>query len=156
MAYCIDTSALIDAWVRWYPKDVFPTLWDRFEGLLQAGELVAPDEVLEELRQKEGDTLTAWALVHKHMFKVTDTNLQETAGEILNRFPRLVDPNSSVTEADPFVIALAQTMNTTVVTGEKATGQLETHPHIPDVCRHYAIKCINILEFIREQGWVFR
>ena len=138
MVYCIDTSALIDAWVRWYPKDVLPTLWDdRIEELLKAGEFVAPDEVLEELKQKEGDTLTDWALRHKKMFRVTDMDLQSVATEIVNHFPNLVDPDSSVTEADPFVVALARTINATVITGEKATGQLESHPHIPDVCRHY-------------------
>ena len=156
MDYCIDTSALIDGWVRWYPIDVFPSLWDKIGAMVDAGKLIAPNEVLEELKQKEGDTLTEWVSAHKQMFRIEDIDLQENAVDIINRFPRLVDPNSNVTEADPFVIALARLTNAVVITGEKATGQLESNPHIPDVCRHYNVKCINILEFIREQGWIFR
>lgn len=155
MSYCIDTSALIDAWVRWYPRDVFPSLWDRIEALVGEGEIVTPDEVLHELERKE-DSLLVWAKERKDMFRVLDEDLQRGGAEILGGFPNLVDSSSSITEADPWVIALAREMKASVVTGEKPTGQLESKPHIPDVCKHYGIKCIGMLELIREQGWIFR
>jgi hypothetical protein len=41
-----------------------------------------------------------------------------------------------------------------VVTEEKNIGTPEK-PKIPVVCRHFGIRCINVLKFIREQGWVF-
>lgn len=155
MSYCIDTSALIDGWVRWYPKDVFPLLWEKIEALIEEGEIVAPDEVLHELEQKE-DSLAAWAAERKCMFRVLDEDLQKRAAQVLNQFPNLIDTNGSLTEADPFVIALADKMKATVVTGEKPTGKLQSDPHIPDVCKHHGIKCIGVLELIREEGWVFR
>ena len=31
MAYCFDTSALMECWTRYYPPDVFPALWERFD-----------------------------------------------------------------------------------------------------------------------------
>jgi len=155
MSYCIDTSALIDGWVRWYPKDVFPSLWDNTEELVEDGEIIAPDEVLNELEKKE-DSLAKWAVDKKEMFCVLDEDLQKLARRVLKRFPRLVDASASVPEADPFVIALARKTKGTVVTGEKPTGKLDSNPHIPDVCVHYGIKCIGMLELIREQKWVFR
>jgi hypothetical protein len=61
MSYCIDTSALIDAAIRWYPPDVFPSLWTRVEALIETGRLISSEEVLLELEQKEGDILHEWA-----------------------------------------------------------------------------------------------
>jgi len=58
--YVIDTNALIDLWRRRYPRDVFPTLWQKIEELIKSGELVAPQEVLSEL-QRQHDELYLWA-----------------------------------------------------------------------------------------------
>ncbi|NQU81013.1 MAG: DUF4411 family protein [Bacteroidetes bacterium] len=33
--YSIDTSAILDAWVRYYPHDTFPSFWNRFKTLHQ-------------------------------------------------------------------------------------------------------------------------
>jgi hypothetical protein len=41
VSYCIDTSALIEAWVRYHPPDVFPTLWNQIDDLVDSGRLVA-------------------------------------------------------------------------------------------------------------------
>src|ERR1022692_867540 len=34
--YCIDTSALVDGWIRYYPPDVFPPLWTKLEDMIHA------------------------------------------------------------------------------------------------------------------------
>jgi len=46
--YCIDTSALID-FNRTYPRDVFPSLWEKMELMVKNGNLIAPKEVLNEI-----------------------------------------------------------------------------------------------------------
>ena len=53
MTYCIDTSAILDGWVRNYPRDVFPTLWDKLEKMIVDGRLEAglPIPELELARQ---------------------------------------------------------------------------------------------------------
>ena len=56
--------------------------------------------------------------------------------------------------ADPFIIALAMVNNGTVVTEENATGNM-TKPHIPDVCGDLGVTCLNLMEYIEEQGWTF-
>jgi hypothetical protein len=55
--------------------------------------------------------------------------------------------------ADPFVIATAQVRGLTVVTEEK--GGTDTKPKIPSVCAALRVPCINVLSFIRDQGWSF-
>ena len=48
--YCIDTSSLVHAYQRSYPPDVLPALWDeKLDELIEAGQLVSPYDVLEEL-----------------------------------------------------------------------------------------------------------
>lgn len=42
----------------------------------------------------------------------------------------------------------------TVVTQETPTGN-PMRPKIPDVCNALGITCINMLQFIRQQSWVF-
>jgi hypothetical protein len=54
--YCLDSSALIDAWVRKYPPDFLPSLWKGIEDFITNGTLVSPEEVLLEL-ERGGDDL---------------------------------------------------------------------------------------------------
>jgi hypothetical protein len=56
--YVIDSSVLI-AFERNQPRDIYPTLWGRFETLLLGGEAVVPREALTELERGTGD-LAAW------------------------------------------------------------------------------------------------
>lgn len=151
--YCFDTGAFIEGWVRYYPKDTFPSLWTNIEQMIDCGDILCPDEVLQELQHKEDD-LYKWAKTRKHLFYSIDNDLQVTVRQILVEFPRLTDTKSFRSHGDPFVIALAKITNRTVVTSEKNKGN-GTIPHIPYVCQHYSIRCITLLQFIREQKWNF-
>ena len=59
MTYVFDTSSLVGAWVRSYPPDLFPGVWEHMSDLAQAGQLIAPEDVLEELKDRD-DELQAW------------------------------------------------------------------------------------------------
>ena len=74
--------------------------------------------------------------------------------EILLEFPTLVDSRKECSQADPFVVALTKVKNCSVVSEEKNPGTAR-RPRIPGVCRHFGINCINLVQFIREQGWRF-
>ena len=66
ITYCIDTSALIEAWQIDYPVENFPGFWKRMDELIAAERLVAPEEVLRETK-KRSDELYAWLNARKHM-----------------------------------------------------------------------------------------
>lgn len=150
--YCIDTNALIDLWRRFYPSDIFPSLWKDLEDLISENCLIAPREVLSELG-KWDDELLKWAKKHKKMFKDLDYDQMQEVTKILKDFPSLVDPNKTTPDADPFVIALAISKDWTVVTSEKpSTGG---RAKIPDVCKKCNVKCISLIEFFREQKWTY-
>ena len=154
MIYCIDTSAILDGCVRYYPPDVFPALWKNLEAMIEAEELIAPEEVLREIEKKEDD-LHKWAKAHGSMFYTLDEPVQRATTEILTEFPRLVDSEKERNRADPFVIALAKILDCPVVTGERASGTRD-RPKIPIVCDHFGVRYLNLLGLIREKNWKFR
>jgi len=150
----IDTSALLDGWIRYYPPDVFPALSSNLEEMIKSGELLSPDEVLLELGQKD-DEIHQWAKANSTMFVPLDEEIQSATQEILKQFPRLVGAMKDRNRADPFVIAVAKVRNATVVTGEKSSG-IRERPRIPNVCDHFEISHLTLLQLIRDKGWTFR
>jgi hypothetical protein len=150
--YVIDTNALIDLWRRRYPRDVFPTLWQKIEGLIKSGELIAPQEVLNEL-QRQHDELYLWAKRQK-CFKGLDRDQIECVKRILKASPSLIDEKKTVPDADPFVIALAVEKGWKVVSSENPAGA-SARKRIPDVCKDRRVPCLTLLDFFRDQHWNF-
>jgi hypothetical protein len=150
LSYSVDTSALLDAWVRYYPPDVFDTLWKQLDGLAINGRLLAVDEVKRELA-KQDDELHKWVAARPTMIVTLDEAVQKRAKPIINNFPSLTNTRSVMSgSADAFVIALAQERKLTVVTAEKSKP---TKPRIPDVCRTLGVLCITLVEMFRKEGW---
>jgi len=149
--YSIDTSAFLDAWVRYYPIDVFPGVWDQMNRAAQEGQLLVADEVLSELSKKD-DGAHQWVKSHGLMVIKLNSELEKHVREIMARYPRLVDTKKGRSVGDPFVIALARARNLTVITAEARTGKIEV-PKIPDVCDELGIRSIGIVGFFRELGW---
>jgi Domain of unknown function (DUF4411) len=153
VTYCIDTSSLMHASQRHYPMDTFPTFWAKMEGLVSASRIVAPDEVLREVEKKD-DVLKSWCKKNGRLFHPLDQEVQTAASEILDAFPRLVDDRPEKGQADPFVVALARQRDLVVVTQESPTKS-NVRCKIPEVCKHYKVKCIPLLELIRTEKWTF-
>jgi hypothetical protein len=86
--YSIDTSALIDAWHRDYRLSVFPSLWQRVAGLIDAGQLVASMTVRGELQRQE-DELAEWADGNPGLFAEDDEEIQAGVRAILAGWPNI-------------------------------------------------------------------
>ena len=148
--YSIDTSALLEGFVRRYPPDVWPSLWDaKLVDLVETGQLKAAYDVLEDLRKRDDD-IYKWATEHDSMFIDLD-QYEPQLKEIMADFPRLVDTRKGKSGSDPMVIALAYAKGLTVVS-EEGVGS-ERSPKIPHVCNSLDIRHVNLLDFIREQRW---
>jgi hypothetical protein len=150
--YCIDTSSLIAAWQERYPIENFPAFWIRVDSLIESGNLVAPIDVLYEIK-KRSDELHTWLKKRPSMFRELEDNIQIEAAQILPRFPRLVGEKKLRTSADPFVIALARVQGLQLVTEEKQTGSL-SRPNIPDICDQLNMTTIDLLQLIKSEKWV--
>ncbi len=151
MAYSIDTSAFLDAWVRYYPPDVFPGIWEQMHNAATSTIINISDEVVNELEKKD-DGAHAWVKSHGSIIVALDSEVEKHVQEIMGRYPRLVDSKKGRSVGDPFVIAVARVKSLTVITGENPTGVI-AKPKIPDVCENLGIRWIKILDFFREQKW---
>lgn len=150
--YVVDTSALIDLW-RHFPKDseVFEEIWEVMSELIKKRKLIAPKEVLKELK-KGGDKLHDWAQ-NQNMFVQLDTNQIISARNILRQFPNFVKSKktSPPADADSLVIALAISRGNdwAVIAEETLRGN---KLKIPYICQQLNVKCLMLADFFSEQG----
>jgi len=147
MAFCVDTSGWLDGWHRYYPRDVFPSLWQNLEERVTGCDIIASEEVYVEV-QKKDDDLHEWMKQRKFMLIPANESIQRRVAEVLGTYPRLVDMLKGRSQADPFVIATAVETGSVVVTGESIGTA--TRPRIPFVCQQLGIRCLTFLDMIRE------
>jgi hypothetical protein len=95
----MDSCALIDLRRRWYPEDIFESLWVKIETMAKDGALKSHREVLRELGQQD-DEVARWAKAHRAMFGDPDAAQQKRVEEIESGFPGLIDYESARPQAD--------------------------------------------------------
>jgi len=147
--YSFDSSGFIDAWNRYYPIDLFPTLWDKIATLLKKDIIIASTIVWDEIMRKD-DELKNFLEKFKRSFKHPTKKEQEIVGKIINNNPDWIKNGKN--EADPFVIALAKLNHLKVVTYENPN---KTKNHIPAVCRQFNVEYFSFIEFLREENIIF-
>jgi hypothetical protein len=151
--YSIDSSALIHGWRRVYRPKNFGIVWERLAALAEEGRLRASIEVFNELQKKE-DELLAWCKDRKDtLFGEIDDDIQVHLTRIMSNHPRLVDTVKGRSSADPFVIALAATMNPSMMV---VTEEYEGKTRIPDVCTAESIEYCRLADLIERENWTFR
>ena len=150
LLYSVDSSALIHAWRRIYRPKNFGFVWDGFDGLIAEGRFKASIEVYNEL-QKKDDELFEWCKERKEaMFVEIDDVTQTIVAEIMRDHSKLVDTTKGRSGADPFVIALAGTVNPTMtVVTEEGLGKSK----IPDVCNARLIQWCGVADLIEKEDW---
>lgn len=155
--YSIDTNVLMDWQARFFPTDIFESVTNRVDGLIDDGRWLAPEIVEEELVKVGTAELAAWAKARPQMFVPLGDVLAEALA-VQARFPGLKDPKAEYEEADAYVIALAKLRDGIVVTQETSAAEKNkpkrTH-FIPDVCRELGLPCISLLGLMRREGWKF-
>jgi hypothetical protein len=151
LKWCFDTSALIEPWVRRYPPDLFPQVWERIAQLCDAGAIVAPADVLLEI-EKQKDDLHDWVKkLAPTAFLAPDRPVMEAFTEIVNAHPGFMKINSTKSGADPFVVALALVKGLTVVTYE-TPAKADAAPKMPNVCSSRGVQCGNLVDVLRAEG----
>jgi hypothetical protein len=150
LIYSVDSSALIHARQRIYRPKNFGFVWEGFDKLIAEGRLKASIEVYNEL-QKKDDELFAWCKERKEaMFVEIDDALQVLVAKIMGEHPRLVDTTKGRSGADPFVIALAATVDPKmIVVTEEAPGK----ERIPAVCLAQKIQSCGVADLIEKEDW---
>ena len=149
--YVVDASI----WIRIgrnHPPDIFVSLWERLDASIAAGDLISPDEVLQEL-ERGTDDLAETLSTRGGLFLSLDEAQMTAVAEVMQACPGIVDEEAERGRADPFVVALARVRHGTVVTDERPR-RVSTAPFkIPDACAHFGIPCLDWFAFLREVGW---
>jgi hypothetical protein len=144
--YLIDTSAWLNIDNRADREDVWRLIID----LIGHGRIVAPAQVLGELRDSQ---------IYKTRLKPHETALQagdhgtddisylQLVGRITHDYPSMAKATGEKTPVDPYVVALAETEGYVVVTDE---SRKRATRKIPGVCDQRGIRCLTLAQFIVE------
>lgn len=151
--YCVDTSALIDLNGRLLPATSFPDLFSRVDAAFASDLLVSPREVRRELQNgSAGDELERWATLNPTYFVDPDDSQLAMLTQLMARYPEVYDTKlHRSTDADPWVIAVAQAHGLTVVTSENQVSSKK----IPHFCRELGVPVVNVFGFFECEGWAF-
>ena len=182
----VDTSAIVQLRLELYAPDVFPALNDRFERMLTASKVVTVSRVFGELsnqatrrqRAHGGDVRTlewAEATIHpidKSAPLATSTEISLRTAEVASLHQRW---SANDTDADPMVIAAAEILGCSVISGEvlhvtaehsnseqslhrffrNDRGLIPNRRSIADVCWKRGVEHLDLISFFRAQGWSF-
>ena len=156
MTYVFDTSSF--SRLKHFFPAVFKTIWDGLDELVQQGRLISTSEVFKEIERGEPDPhVNQWLKARKQLFTTPTPDEQLFVARIFQipHFQALIGDKERLTGtpvADPFVIACAKVRLGTVVTEERLKPNAAK---IPNVCAYFGVRCINLEEFMKEQGWSF-
>jgi hypothetical protein len=151
--YSFDTSSFLNGRRDLLPPEVFTTLWANVEAMITNGRVRSIDVVRDELGRRD-DAVADWAKGHRELFVSLDSDIQQATRTVLAQHPKLMGKGGGRNAADPFVIGLALARRSIVVTEEALSGNL-SRPRIPDVCDALGVRWLNLVGFVREQGWTF-
>lgn len=156
MRYIFDTSAFI-VLKNYYPA-TFTTLWRHVDKLVVNGTVASVREVFNELlNYNDVDFIQEWAKQHKSVFTKPSNDELLVVQQILAdpHFQTLVGAKAilkGTPVADPFVVAAGKIKNATVVTQESFKPNAAK---VPNACRKLKVPCVNLEDFMAQQGWEF-
>ena len=157
MKYVFDNNTLA-AIFRHYYYDRFPSFWEKFNQLLDNKEIISVREVRREIESlNRGDNLDDWVKNNTDFFEdPTKEELQFiTIIYSIKHFQQNLNKKKLLhggAFADPFIIAKAKINNAIVVTQEKFK---DNAAQIPNICNHFNIECIDVIDMFREESWKF-
>ncbi|MCP4107393.1 MAG: DUF4411 family protein [Desulfobacteraceae bacterium] len=157
MAYIFDSSPLIILFRHFYPRR-FPSLWERFESMIEENKIISVREVFNEINSYGNeDRLIEWARNHKEIFLKPNRDELLLVTEIfkVEHFQSLIRKKERLQGkpvADPFIIGKAKILNGTVVTQEQWK---ENSAKLPNVCERFEVECIDLETFMEKENWVF-
>jgi Domain of unknown function (DUF4411) len=154
--YTLDTSSIIE--ISKLPEDVLPGFWSVLTTIRKQDRLFSPREVIRELKKRTGWKKThEWATKKLDLFVEIDPSYSVVITELDARFPGWIDPTPLEGDADPLVVALAESKkralrcDSFVISEESPANQAGSFK-IPDVCRDMGLGCGGFWEILRQEG----
>ena len=156
MIYVFDNSPL-SLLFRNYYRSRFPSLWEKFDGIVDEGRLLSTREVLNEINDSPITALRDWAKNYAQVFATPTAEEGKFITEIfaVKHFQHNIEQKKLYKgghNADAFVIAKASVIEGTVVTME---GLRPDAAKIPNICQHFDIPCLTLEQFMEAESWEF-
>lgn len=157
MIYVFDANSLSNILNHYYPNR-FPSFWDKFDNMVQTGNIISVREVRFELTLKFSDEAIDRLVIHNKDF--FSNPAPEELGFITQiysvvHFQQNLEKKKLLQGgyfADPFIIAKAWKEKGMVVTEE---GNKDHAAKIPNICKHFDIFCENLEGFLIKENWKF-
>ena len=153
--YVFDTTPLSSLFKNYF-RSAFPTLWKRLDELIADGSVTSTREVRRELDQyARADK--AWLAKHARIFTTPKASEAVIVREIyrVKHFHQNIEQKkiqNGGLVADAFVVAKAADGDGIVVTLEPAVPNAAK---IPNMCERLEVPCIDLEQFMRNEGWRF-
>ncbi len=157
MQYCVDTSAWVDAVRDYNPASkLFTEFWEFIESHIEAGTIIAPEEVHVEMKPKTLKDSREFARFIRQvggiLFVKANATVQKRFVRIIATYPELTTKGKpfAKSDGDAWVIALAQETQAVVVSHETAKPASLKPYKIPDVCAAEGVRHIRLPELLNE------
>ena len=153
--YIADASSLIGM-VKRYPRGIFPSVWERFEGLIGSKQVISSDKVFEEISRKK-DEVYDWCVANRKIFVQTTDEIDTIAGKLNDNHRPAADVGVK-DKADPFLIAVG------IQKGDSNSGQAyailteeagDRPNKIPRIAAQHDVPALNLVGMFGDQGWKF-
>lgn len=157
--YLLDANIFIEAHRDKYPFDVVPRFWTKLAELSERKLIFSIDKVKKEICDKtEKDILAHWCEneLNADFFKDSTDSIEVYS--VISKW--VVSSNHYTTSAisgflatdlaDPWLIAYAKNHNFILVSHEISEPNRKNKVKIPDVCSHFGVECINLIQMYRE------
>lgn len=177
----IDSSAVVDLYIRRYPRGIFVALWSDIDELVSTQTLVTVEAVARELEidkaTKAPNPVTTDAALARDMYQWLSNDVA-TVESISSQFKTEVESygvmvaathagwSTKQEAADPYVIAAAESLGCAVLSSEvRSTTPQETGhtkqkaamhskgTKIPTVCDSLGIAHVNLVELFAAESW---
>ncbi|MBI5498012.1 MAG: DUF4411 family protein [Deltaproteobacteria bacterium] len=161
MAFCVDSSAFIQAHQRYYPADLVPGFWDSLAAHAATGQVITIDEVRREIVHPGAqDQLAQWMQTHAAMLvkpnddPATQLAMKRVDAAMAARVPPYVYASieSFRSGADPWLIAYCLAHQHILVTHEEPAPRSTTKVRIPDVALLVGVGTVTLFEMMRTLG----
>ena len=143
--YCADANFFIDSLINFYPKDIFPSYWEKINTLYKENRLLSIDLIKKEL-EKHDDEAIQWAKDHKDCFKPFggSEEIQEFT-KFESKYENKEEKKKKANQkTDLSLLAFSKVNNLTLLTSDK---------RLLKVSRKEDVKCVNIIGMCRAEDF---
>lgn len=149
--YIIDTSSILSQKQgEPHTRSVYRGQWEKIEQLIKDHVIVTCSEIAEEIKD---DTILKWLTAQQCSIITIDDTIQENVRRIVTDNPKMIEftGKSGTSSGDAFLIATAMKYQLIVITEENP----DKANKIPQICKKYGIKAVNITSLCEIEGWEF-